>query len=167
MIARRKAGGMMTNWPEASAVASAMVLPPSRSSTFSFGAARPAMTASPEGSTFTMSNAGFKGKAFSTDAGALAGGGVAATGAGAGGTIEGLASVGSLATARSAGLGSRKSGWVHTTAPAPAATTAKAAAPTQISVFRDGMLTHSRPQHIAQSEQLRQISDNKPSFEMG
>ena len=52
----------MTNWPEASAVASATVLPASRSSTFSFGAARPAMTASPEGSTFTTSNAGSGGE---------------------------------------------------------------------------------------------------------
>ena len=52
----------MTNWPEASAVAWATVLPASRSSTFSFGAARPAMTASPEGSTFTTSNAGSGGE---------------------------------------------------------------------------------------------------------
>src|SRR5271157_2548806 len=51
-------GGIMTNWPEASAVASATVLPASRNSTFAFGAARPAMTASPVGSTVTTSKAG-------------------------------------------------------------------------------------------------------------
>ena len=49
-------------------------------------------------------------------------------------------------------------------APAPAIMTTEAAAPTQISVFRDGMLTHSRPQHIAQRDQLRQIPVAKPSF---
>ena len=54
----RSVGGMMTNWPEASAVASATVLPASRNSTFAFGAARPAMTASPVGSTLTTSKAG-------------------------------------------------------------------------------------------------------------
>ena len=52
----------MTNWPEASAVASATVLPASRSSTLAFGAARPAMTASPVGSTFTTSKAGLSGE---------------------------------------------------------------------------------------------------------
>ena len=58
-----RAGGMMTNWPAASAVASATVLPASRSSTFAFGAARPAMTASPEGSTLTTSKDGSRGAA--------------------------------------------------------------------------------------------------------
>src|SRR5258708_26382376 len=97
---------MITNWPEASAVASATVLPASRSSTFSFGAARPAMTASPEGSTFTTSNAGFKGEALSLD-GALAAVGVTATG---GGMIEGLDSGGRFATTGiSAGFGSNRS----------------------------------------------------------
>ena len=100
------AGGMMTNWPAASAVASATVLPPSRSSTFSFGAARPAMTASPEGSTFTMSNAGSRAAvwALSAGAGALAGGSAGAAG-GAGGTIGGLDSTGArAATGISAGF---------------------------------------------------------------
>ena len=48
----------MTNCPEASAVASATVLPASLSSTFAFGAARPAMTASPVGWTVTTSKDG-------------------------------------------------------------------------------------------------------------
>jgi hypothetical protein len=57
------AGGIMTNWPEASALASATVLPPSRNSTLAFGAARPATTASPVGSTFSTSKAGLGGEA--------------------------------------------------------------------------------------------------------
>src|ERR1700677_2159911 len=147
---------MMTNWPAASAVASATVLPPARSSTFAFGAARPAMTASPDGSTFAMSNAG-------PGADALAARGVAGTG-GAAGTTAGFDSTGALATARSAGFGSSRSARIHTSAPAPAITTARAAAPTQTSVRCDGMLAHSRPQHIAQRDQLRQIPVAKPSF---
>src|ERR1700677_303718 len=147
---------MMTNWPAASAVASATVLPPARSSTFAFGAARPAMTASPDGSTFTMSNAG-------PGADALAARGVAGTG-GAAGTTAGFDSTGALATARSAGFGSSRSPRIHTKAPAPAITTARAAAPTQTRVRCDGMIAHSRPQHIAQCDQLRQIPVAKPSF---
>src|ERR1700722_6673620 len=155
---------MMTNWPAASAVASAIVLPPSCSSTFAFGAARPAMTASPDGSTFTMSNAGPGVEVLSPDAGTLAADGVRGTG-GAAGTIGGLDSAGARATSgMSAGFCSRKSGWVQTTAPAPAMTTARAAAPTQTSVRCDGMLAHSRPQHIAQRDQLRQIPVSNPSF---
>jgi hypothetical protein len=46
---------------------------------FAFGAARPAMTASPDGSTFTMSNAGPGVGVLSPDAGTLAAGGVAGT----------------------------------------------------------------------------------------
>src|SRR5271170_3014002 len=97
---------MMTNWPATSAVASAIVLPPSCSSTFAFGAARPAMTASPDGSTFTTSNAGPGVEVLSPGAGTLAAGGVAGTG-GAAGTIGGLDSAGTLATTGiSAGFGS-------------------------------------------------------------
>src|SRR6202035_4040183 len=92
---------MMTNWPAASAVASPTVLLPSWSSTFAFGAARPAMTASPEGSTFTTSKVGFRGEDaasvgfLSAGAGGLAAGGVVGIG---GGAVGGLASAGGLAT---------------------------------------------------------------------
>ena len=90
----------MTNWPAASAVASTTALPASRSSTFAFGAARPAMTASPEGSTFTTSKVGFRGEAAASfealPPGAEAlGGGVAGT---AEGTLCVLGSAGTLAT---------------------------------------------------------------------
>src|ERR1700728_3802817 len=149
---------MMTNWPAASAVASAIVLPPSCSSTFAFGAARPAMTASPDGSTFTMSNAG-------PGADGLAAGGVAGTGGAAGTIGGGLDSAGALATIEiSAGSAWSRSARIHATAPAPTITTARAAAPTQTSVRCDGMLAHSRPQHIAQRDQLRQIPVAKASF---
>ena len=104
-------------------------------------------------------------RALSTGAGALAAGGAAGTAGGAGGTIGGFDSAGARATSgMSAGFCSRNSGWVQTTAPAPATTTARAAAPTQTSVRCDGMLAHSRPQHIAQREQLRQIPVAEPSF---
>ena len=96
------AGGMMTNWPAASAVASATVLPPSRSSTFSFGAARPAMTASPEGSTFTTSKAGSRAAvwvgAFRQEPELLPG-----ERGGAGGTIGGLGSTGAPGHKRNIG----------------------------------------------------------------
>ncbi len=142
----------MTNWPAASAVASATVLPASRSSTFAFGAARPAMTASPEGSTFTTSKAGSRGKAAAwlgalPGAGGLVAAGAAAwTAGGALGALGGLGSAGALATTggAAAGLGRSSPGWVQTTAPAPAATTTEAAAPTQITVRCDSMLTRLR-----------------------
>src|SRR5271165_5672679 len=140
---------MMTNWPEASAVASATVLPASRNSTLAFGAARPAMTALPEGSTFTMSKAGLSGEAAPSLAPSPPGGealaaGVAVWTAGAAeGALGGFGS-GALATTSVApGLGQSNPGWVHSSAPAtaPAATTVDAAVPpTQTSVFCDSML---------------------------
>src|SRR5271168_1606066 len=140
---------MMTNWPEASAVASATVLPASRSSTLAFGSARPAMTASPVGSTFTTSKAGLSGEAAASlaasppGAEALAAGVAVWTAGAAGGTVGVLGS-GALATTWvAAGLGQRNPGWVHSSAPAtaPAATTVDAVAPpTQTSVFCDSML---------------------------
>ena len=68
----------MTNWPDASAVASATVFSPSRNSTFAFGAARPAMTASPVGSTVTTSKAGLTAGGAAFAAGASAPGASAA-----------------------------------------------------------------------------------------
>src|SRR5271165_3576203 len=125
---------MMTNWPEASAVASATVLPASRNSTLALGAARPAMTASPVGSTFTTSKAGLSGEASlvaAAGAEALAAGAAVWTAGAAGGTL-GVFGSGALAmTWVAAGLGQRNPGWVHSRAPAtaPAATTVDAAVP--------------------------------------
>ena len=51
-------GGKMTNCPASSATTFAITRPPSRSSTTAFGAACPATTVSPVGSTRTTSNAG-------------------------------------------------------------------------------------------------------------
>src|SRR5579872_6698462 len=104
---------MMTNWPAESAVASATVLPASRSSTFAFGAARPAMTASPEGSTFTTSNDGLSGAgaaaawagALSAGAGAPGAGEAAAWTAGAGALGAGGAEVFSAGDAEDAAGG--------------------------------------------------------------
>ncbi len=139
----------MTNWPEASAVASATVLPASRSSTLAFGSARPAMTASPVGSTFTTSKAGLSGEAAASPPGAEAfAAGVGLSTAGAAGGTVGVLGSGALATTWvAAGLGQRNSGWVHSSAPAtaPATTTVDAVAPpTQTNVFCDSMLARLR-----------------------
>ena len=53
-----RGGGKTTNWPELSASTFAITRPPSRNSTAAFGAACPATTVSPVGSTRTTSNAG-------------------------------------------------------------------------------------------------------------
>ena len=112
-----------------------------------FGAARPAMTASPEGSTFTTSKAGSRRGAVWVGACRRERGARCrrrCRDSRAGGTIGGLDSAGALATTGTAAdCATRNPGWVQTTAPAPAATTTKAAAPTQISVFRDGMIARS------------------------
>jgi hypothetical protein len=143
----------MTNWPDASAVASATVVPASRSSTLAFGSARPAMTASPVGSTFTTSKAGFNGEAAASPvasppgAEALAAGVAVWTAGAAGGTVGALGSGARATTWVAAGLGQRNPGWVHSSAPAtaPATTTVDAAAPpTQTSVFCDSMLARLR-----------------------
>src|SRR5271165_6386250 len=79
-----RGAGIMTNWPVASVVASATVLPSSLSSTLAWGAARPATTASPVGSTDTTSKDGLT--ATEATAGGAAGAWVWAAGAaGAGG----------------------------------------------------------------------------------
>src|SRR5579863_357251 len=122
---------MMTNWPAESAVASATVLPASRSSTVAFGAARPATTASPEGSTFTTSKAGAAGGGeaeaaassfglagaslgLAEGSGALGARGWVWTTGGATGTVGGFGSKGAPATARArARFHHRKSGWVQ------------------------------------------------------
>src|SRR5579871_660253 len=110
---------MMTNSPEASAVASASVLPSSRNSTLAFGAARPAMTASPVGSTLTASKAGFGGGtgaslAASPPDGEAAGARAGGSAAGAAGAALGAFGSGALArTCGGGGLGHRKSGWVQ------------------------------------------------------
>src|SRR5271166_2087534 len=89
------AGGMMTKLPSASAFVWARVLPASSNATWAFGAARPATTVSPVGSTFTTSKAGLTGGGA---AGFAAGGGaegspgfaaVAATGPGLGACAAG------------------------------------------------------------------------------
>ena len=78
-----RGAGIMTNWPVASLVASATVLPSSLSSTLAWGAARPATTASPVGSTDTTSKDGLT---AAEATGGAAGAGVWAAGAaGAGG----------------------------------------------------------------------------------
>jgi hypothetical protein len=97
----------MTNCPEASAVTSPATLPPSRSLIRAPGAARPATTVSPVGSTRTTSKAGIPGRGETAGATAEAGGGVPGSDcsetsgdvAGAGGVRE--------ATGAAAGAGAR------------------------------------------------------------
>ena len=139
----------MTNWPEASAVASATALPASRSSTLAFGAARPAMTASPVGVDVhhvegRLERQRRRSLAARRSAGALAAGGAGWT---AGGTLGAFGSGALARTCVAAGLGQRNSGWVHSSAPAtaPATTTVDAAVPpTQTSVFCDSMFARFR-----------------------
>ena len=77
---------MTTNCPCASVIASASGRPPSRRATFTFGAARPATTACPVGSTLTTSKdgliageAGIAADAVRSRASVVGAGGFAAT----------------------------------------------------------------------------------------
>ena len=109
----------MTNSPEASAVASATVLPSSRNSTLAFGAARPAMTASPVGSTLTASKAGLSGEtvasfaAWPPGADTAAAGAAGSTAGAAGGTLAAFGSGALARTCGAGGLGHRNAGWVQ------------------------------------------------------
>ena len=145
-------GGIITNCPEASAVASATVLPASLSSTFALGTARPAMTASPVGWTVTTSKDGLALDGASAlaaaacSAGSAPAGGAAVRPAGAAGGTAGAAGSGARAsTGALPGPGHTKSGCVQTSAPVTA-TNAAPAAPTQISIDCEGMYArfHSR-----------------------
>jgi hypothetical protein len=93
--------------------------------------------------------------------------GAAALAAGGAGTADGticvLGSAGALAATGGAALRHGNPGWVQAKAPAPAATTAEAAAPTQINVFCDGMLARSLATYTAERS-LRQISAAEPSI---
>jgi hypothetical protein len=155
------AGGMMTNWPEASAVTSATALPASRSSTLAFGAARPAMTASPAGSTFTTSKAGLSGEAAASPGAVLSMAGAA------GGTLGAIGSGARATACAGAGFGHRKLGWVQSSAPAtaPAATTVDAAAPpTQTSVLCDTMFFRFRAGLYRESDHGDKCLVTLPSF---
>ena len=87
-------GGTMANWPPASAVDRSCGVPLRSSSTTAPGAARPATTASPVGSTLTTSNTGGAGWSAT-----VAAGGVAGTGAGSALGAGGGTGIGAAGTA--------------------------------------------------------------------
>ena len=132
----------MTNSPEASAVASATVLPSSRNSTLAFGAARPAMTASPVGSTLTASKAGLSGETVASFAASPPGADTPAAGA-----------AGSTAGAAGGTLGrpSVRARW-----PGPAAREGSATG------MRDGSSRARRPPRLRPQQSTPQLLRPKP-----
>ena len=100
--------GMMTNCPCASVMASPSVRPRSRRATFTCGAARPATTVSPVGSTLTTSKDGLTAVEAVVAAGAAA---AVLSGADAFSDAVGAAGFTASVIAGGIGFGQRKTGW--------------------------------------------------------